>query len=220
MIGAHLLPTWVAQAIRDVSPRTPDTSELPESLRGAVDRRQRAFAAGRCAASAALASLHGDRRHEVGIGVRGEPQWPSGTVGSITHDAHQARCAAALTRDAIGIGIDLEHRMSNARADGVRSSIADQSELVNGLWPSAMDAATRLTVAFSAKEALYKCLYPQVGRVFDFLDIAVSHVDVPTGRIALRLCGDLSAGWLGGTVVTGRFAVDDTRVATAFLIEP
>lgn len=219
MIGADLLPPWVAQATRDVSLRTPVAGELPEPLRRSIVKRQRAFVAGRCAASAALASLDGDRTHEVGIGVRGEPQWPSGTVGSITHDAHQARCAAAFTRNATGIGIDVEHRISNARADRVRSSIADRSELAEGLWPSAFDASTRLTITFSAKEALYKCLYPQVGRVFDFLDVAVLHVDAGTGRIALRLCGDLSAGWTGGTVVTGRFAVDDTRVSTAFLIE-
>ena len=39
-----------------------------------------------------------------------------------------ARCAAALTRNAIGIGIDVEHRISTARADCVRSGIADRSE--------------------------------------------------------------------------------------------
>jgi enterobactin synthetase component D len=219
MIGADLLPPWVAQAVCDVPAEAPATRELPEPLRGAVLVRQKAFVAGRRAAGTALASLDVDHPRDVGIGARGEPTWPPGVVGSITHGAGQARCAAVYTRDAAGIGIDVEWRIGAARADRVRAIVASDAEFADRVWPSSLGGALRVTIAFSAKEALYKCLYPDVGRVFDFLDVAVSHVDLRAGLIGLRLESDLSARWSRGARLTGRFAVDDTRVVTAFLLQ-
>ena len=80
-------------------------------------------------------------------------------------------------------------------------------------------APSRLTIVFSAKEALFKCLYPEVGHVFDFLDVALSNVDPANGRITFDLRRDLSAEWRRGATVPGRFAADGWTSAPASTIE-
>ncbi len=144
--------------------------------------------------------------------------WPPGVVGSIAHRDRIAWCAAARTSDLAAIGIDAEPIIPAARARRVRWRIATRDELGRPGWPTALDPAARLTVAFSAKEAFYKCLYPQVRRVFDFLDVTLVDVNASAGSIVLQLQIDLSAAWTTGTTLTGRFKMDGTAVATAFVV--
>ncbi len=218
MIGAALLPASVVVAAGEITSEFPDDRALPHPLRRAAASRQREFVSGRRAAAVALAAL--EVRGEVGIGAGGEPHWPAGTVGSITHSATQAWCAAGRTRDVAGLGIDVEPPMPAARAARVRDRIVRRDEMARPGWPSSWDTPLRLTLAFSAKEALYKCLFPQVGRVFDFLDVSVAHVDAGTGQIGLRLRRDLSPDWRRGDLLDGRFDIAGTLVATAFVLEP
>src|SRR5438132_9137019 len=76
----------------------------------AVNKRRRAFSAGRGCARAALASLGLPGAQDIAImsGPRRQPLWPSGIVGSITHS--EAYCAAAVAWESqlAGLGIDAE----------------------------------------------------------------------------------------------------------------
>ena len=47
------------------------------------------------------------------------------------------------------------------------------------IWP--------FRVVFSAKETLFKCLYAEVGRYFDFRDALVDALDAASGRFNVRL---------------------------------
>lgn len=156
----------------------------------------------------------------VGLGDRGEPLWPPGVVGSITHCEGRAWSAAARARDASALGFDVEPRIDRQRAARVRDEIVSPAELTAAGWPLDFDDETRLTVAFSAKEALYKCLYPLVSRTFDFLDVTVVQVGSAARSITLRLDTTLSGAWRSGVRLDGRFAVDGSRVATAFVLTP
>jgi enterobactin synthetase component D len=54
-----------------------------------------------------------------------------------------------------------------------------------------------LTLVFSAKESLFKALYPRVGRYFDFLDARWLTMTEQTLTFELKsaLTPELSAGW-------------------------
>lgn len=123
------------------------------------------FRLGRLAAHLALDGL------DVGAGpilrgTRGEPLWPAGVVGSISHLDHQAIAVVALTSAASGIGVDLEDQ--SRYFDGLAAEITGPEEMqeLEALDPAARVRAT--LEIFSAKESIYKANYPRVKQFFGF----------------------------------------------------
>ena len=123
--------------------------------------RRSEFAAGRAVAHAALARLHA-AAGPVLPGPAGEPRWPAGVVGSITHCAGYRACAVAWARDVAAIGIDAEPCL--ALADGLLTAVAGDAERA---WLTELTAACPGTrwdrVLFCAKESVYKAWYPHTG---------------------------------------------------------
>lgn len=231
MIAAGLLPDDVVQATRRIDATVDGAAgPLPPALRRAAPARQREFAAGRAAAAAALATLAGrtplplsDDDMVVAMAVGGAPRWPAGVAGSITHTRAVAWCAVADAARIAAVGIDLEPVVAPARVAAVQHAVTHPGELTGHRWPPAFDACTRLTLAFSAREALFKCLAPLSGRHFDYLDVEVVEVDVAggsavsgaSGSIVLRLATSLTPAWPAGACVGVRFTLLDRHVATA-----
>src|ERR1700761_866695 len=69
-----------------------------EAIARAVAKRRREFTTGRACARVALARL-GLPPAAIPRGERGDPQWPAGVVGSITHCAGYRAGAVAWQRD-------------------------------------------------------------------------------------------------------------------------
>src|SRR5262249_58497649 len=96
-------------------------------------------------------------------GRAGEPRWPDGVVGSITHCAGYRACAVAPARGMAAIGIDAEPCLT--LADGLLAAVAGAAERA---WLAELGAASpgmpwdRLL--FSAKESGYKAWYVYTGR--------------------------------------------------------
>jgi len=67
--------------------------------------------------------------------------------------------------------------------------VHELADLVAGKAPGRNSDAqvTLFTTLFSAKEALFKCLAPRVGRYFDFLDAELSSLQAGSLTLALRL---------------------------------
>ena len=88
-----------------------DTSHLNQAqkhyLKGVSENRQWEFTAGRLCAVQAIRGLGGSET-EIPVGERGEPIWPKGFVGSITHTQGYAAAAVALRSEVITVGIDAE----------------------------------------------------------------------------------------------------------------
>ena len=124
--------------------------------------RRSEFAAGRAVARAALTGL-GAPSGPVLSGRAGEPLWPDGVVGSITHCAGYRACAVALARDMAAIGIDAEPCL--ALAGGLLTAVADDAERA---WLAELSAAGPGTpwdrVLFSAKESVYKAWFAHTGQ--------------------------------------------------------
>jgi 4'-phosphopantetheinyl transferase EntD len=149
------------------------------SLGRAVEKRRREFTAGRACARLALERL-GAPVAAVPNGEHGEPLWPAGVVGSITHCDGYRGCAVAWAEDIAFIGIDAE---PNAPLpDGVLEEVARDSELESA--PAGDVRVDRLV--FSAKEAIYKAWFPLAGRWLGFEDVQLS-LDSETERFTGRL---------------------------------
>lgn len=73
--------------------------------------------------------------------------------------------AVAATTDFAVLGIDVERIMQPERARRLHERIATDDEMA---LLSDMPIGRRVTLLFSAKEALYKALYPKVRRFMGF----------------------------------------------------
>jgi enterobactin synthetase component D len=140
----------------------------PPTIARSVRKRQAAFFFGRLAARHALAAL-GAVDLAVGIGQAREPLWPTGVVGSISHSGPFAAAAVAPDTQCRGIGIDIEAVIGDETRAALLAAAVDADELtILQRQPAGVDLNTWLTLVFSAKESLFKGMYPRVGRWFDF----------------------------------------------------
>ena len=176
------------------------------------DARRREFALGRACARRALASLgvHGPLLR----GPDRAPQWPAGVIGSLTHT--DGFCAAAVARrgELLALGLDAESSPLSARAARRVLDEAERAQLERLASPPAQGFAT---LAFSAKESLYKALFPLCGRKLVFGDAAI---EIDPGALAFRVT--LRAGGEGalppGASIEGRYAVTPTCVLTSVVV--
>jgi 4'-phosphopantetheinyl transferase EntD len=146
----------------------------------AAARRVWEFALGRGCAHAALAALAPARAAELAatpIGRDGErcPHWPPGFVGAITHHRGQAAAAVARAGAYRGLGLDLE--ALRPPSPGLLRRILRPEERAR--WealPAALPLAERTAAfirIFSAKESVYKALYPHTRVYLGFQDAEI-----------------------------------------------
>ena len=102
-----------------------------------------------------------------------EPCWPNSVWGSITHSAGFAAVAVGLKKEINGIGIDLES-FSSSLDIKISRHVCVESELEWLESLSTKQARRALHIIFSAKESIFKCLYPRIKTYFSFKDAEVS----------------------------------------------
>ncbi|MEU3301218.1 4'-phosphopantetheinyl transferase superfamily protein [Streptomyces sp. NPDC006678] len=140
-------------------------------VRDAVPRRVREFGTVRACARRALGRL-GVAPVPLLPGPRGEPRWPPGIVGSMTHCAGFRAAAMARSRDIASLGIDAEPH--EPLPSGLLHKVARPEERSRIAHLERIGPAVhwdRLT--FSAKEAVYKAWFPLTGRRLGFQDVAL-----------------------------------------------
>jgi enterobactin synthetase component D len=184
------------------------------SLEGAVPKRRVQFAAGRHCALSALQAL-GVQVAAIPRATDGLPIWPEGFTGSISHCDDLACAVAIKTEDAWGAGLDVERIVSRRRASRVGPLVVDRDELLAARG-SGLDEALGVTLLFSAKETLFKCLFPIVRRWFGYSAARIRpHED---GSFEARLTMALTDAFPAGTTLTGRWTVSSGRVYTALFL--
>lgn len=151
-----------------------DVELFPEeraAIENAVEKRRNEFTTARACARAALDAL-GLPAQPIPNGERGEPLWPVGVVGSITHCKGYRACAVAHQSAVATLGIDAE--LNAPLPDGVLEAIAHPQELeqVGGLRRASPDVCWD-RLLFSAKESVYKAWFPLAGRWLGFEDALV-----------------------------------------------
>ena len=190
---------------------------VPPSLARSVPKRRAEFAAGRHCAREALRALGVDSADDpIDIGPHREPLWPKGITGSITHCAGYACAAVARESDILAIGIDSERVVHPSAMTSIEHHIASPAEVerISTQWSGGDDVLR--TLVFSAKECLFKCLFPRVRRYWGFLDVEM--MDVREGSFEIRLLTTLHPTLPSGRSVTGIHRVVDGRVDTALFL--
>lgn len=193
----------------------PDVKLFPEEERlieRAVDKRRREFTTGRHCAREALGKL-GLPASPLPSGPRGEPLWPAGVVGSITHCTGYRGAALGRLGQVRSIGIDAEPNapLTGGVLDMV--SLPEEREALRALEASRPGVHWE-RLLFSAKESVYKAWYPLAGRWLGFED-AVIDFDPDRGTFSARLLVD---GPEGLEVFPGRWMAGRGLVLTAVVL--
>jgi enterobactin synthetase component D len=188
----------------------------PASIQRSVAKRQAEFLAGRLCARAALQQL--DNLDCVpAIGEDRAPVWPQHISGSITHSSGHAAAIVGHKAQWRGLGMDLENVLSLERAERLAGEILTAAELQRMAMLPREQHALLVTLTFSAKESLFKALYPIVQKRFYF-----EHAEVlewsENGQVRLRLLTDLSEEWCHGKELVGQFAVDGEQLLSLVAI--
>jgi enterobactin synthetase component D len=185
---------------------------FPEVIKSSVLKRQAEYLAGRYAARSALSHL-GLEVKDIATGKHRNPVWPAGVSASITHTDRIAICAASYKHDHEYLGIDFEKRLNLKCVDEIKYSIINLQE-ESLLLKSELSFEDAFTLTFSAKESLFKALYPHVGGYFDFSAAQITDICSSTNKFTIILLEDLTAEITAGKTFTGYFRFDKTYVFT------
>ena len=159
-------------------------------------KREQEFAAGRSCAATLLSRWN--VVEEVGVADDRSPIWPQGFAGSISHSNHYVWSAVTKTNQMLSLGIDTEIVVSPDTREMLNERIVTEQER-SILEPLGLSSEVAFTLAFSAKEAFYKCWYPVTQAFFEFKQAAIQSCTADTIRIASLASNpnyNLSPAWL------------------------
>ena len=151
-------------------------------------------------------------------GDKGEPCWPDGVVGSLTHCEGYRGAAVGRRAEVRSVGIDAEPH--DVLPKGVLDAISLPAERagLHGL-PSGLHWDR---ILFCAKEATYKAWYPMTGRWLGFEDahIVFDVDETPTagGFVSRILIDPTASSGPPLETLSGRWSVRDGLVLTAIVL--
>lgn len=182
-LGEFALPlhAWPAVAPTFEMP----TDKLPPRFASFHPKRQQEFLAGRYCAYEALVMLEAHRQKMPGdkilaVGNSRAPLWPEGTVGAISHSDHLVGAIAAYSSDALGLGLDFEAIMTDERGRRLARRVCTSMEwqMIQDRTSAAQPLGWWVTLLFSAKESLYKALFPHHQEFVGFQAVDITEVDL------------------------------------------
>lgn len=189
----------------------------PKEMALAVNKRKAEYLAGRYLVRWLLQKA-GLPDMPVGIAHDRTPCWPVGVTGSISHSNDTAICAISYRQSVSATGIDVETIMPQPTATNLVPLIISEVELrfllsVNSR-PASMTFPLLLTLVFSAKESLFKALFPLVRIYFDFLDASVVNLDQQNQQFSIKLERTLNTQFTNDQVFNGQYYYSKDKVTT------
>jgi 4'-phosphopantetheinyl transferase EntD len=167
MVGAMIPSPFVAgvgfacrRIVDPVAYRAP-AEELAAIGESWVARRRTEFLQGRAAAAEALRAI--DRSGPVPRGLEGEPCWPEGVVGALTHTRNLVAAAAAPRARLLGLGLDLEpaERKVSGEVSRIVCTPREREWVDRDLAVAGQQRpGLCLKLVFSAKESIFKATFP------------------------------------------------------------
>jgi 4'-phosphopantetheinyl transferase EntD len=150
----------------------------------AVEKRRREFVTARACAREALARL-GEADQPIPCGERGQPLWPAGIAGSITHCEGYRACAVARTTELMTVGVDAEPNQPLPRGLLEDIALPEEREWLRHL--ARKEPGTQWDrLLFSIKESIYKAWFPLAERWLGFEDAVVA-IDFPAQAFSAHL---------------------------------
>ena len=197
---SDVLPGSVAAAEMYTDP--PDLAPLPEEeplIARSVAKRRNEFITARHCARLALEEL-GLPPGPILKGEKGEPCWPDGVVGSLTHCEGYRGAAVGhhVTVRSVGIDAEPHDMLPNGVLDAI--SLPDERSEIGGL-PAGLHWDR---ILFCAKEATYKAWFPVTKRWLGFED----------AHIVFTVDGNGTAGGFESRILIDGAAVSGPPLAT------
>lgn len=191
--------------------------QFPSSLINAVTKRRAEFLAGRYCAAKALQQLNIHNR-VIGTGKHRNPLWPSNIKGSISHCDNYAVAVVTDKKHILGIGIDIENKITEETFHKTQSQVLSESEF--DLISSDISKQTlAFAIAFSLKESFFKAAYPTVEQYFDFSAISINHIDWNKQAISFVINETLHEKFKRGMPLQGNFyLLPDNKVVTSVIV--
>jgi 4'-phosphopantetheinyl transferase EntD len=218
LLLSGVVPSPVASAEMYDDPA--DLAPLPEEeplIARSVAKRRNEFITVRYCARQALGEL-GLPPVPILKGDKGEPCWPDGVVGSLTHCAGFRGAVVARQADVRSVGIDAEPH--DVLPKGVLDAISlpEERRAMSELPPGVHGDR----ILFCAKEATYKAWFPLTHRWLGFEDAHITFtVDGSGGGGTFRskiLIDPAAESGPPLTALDGRWSVDGGLVLTAIVL--
>lgn len=175
----------------------------------AIASRRTQFRAGRNAARVALERLGAPSDAPILRGRFGEPLWPEGVVGSITHTADWCAAVVARRGELVALGLDVESTgplPPETEAQILRPEEQAQLQALPG------GLAVWGRIVFGAKECVHKCVSPATGLMLDFGEVRI--VIGEHGRFEMQPVSDAALQAAEGLRFEGRYIGDAAHVLT------
>jgi len=194
--GAYQVTIPVALDTLEVSDFQSEQLELPFPLLYAVKKRQIEYLCGRFCARLCFEAMGLRPAPPVTFNEDRSPGWPKGYIGSITHTQGWASAVVAQQTQVRGVGVDIENKIVDASPQMTKHICCEPRELTDVEQALGLERSLALTLIFSAKESLYKAVYPWLQRYYGFHAARVR----PTlgGALLIELMTDLNDHLLQG----------------------
>lgn len=183
------------------------------------ESRRLEFICGRLCAQRALQDI-GIHDAEVQVAHDGSPIWPTGVVGSISHTDTFAAAAVVSSTELRSIGVDSEKIVERQSVDTIRQEcLTTREDAQLQSYLGAYDICVLCTLFFSAKESVWKALYPVTQEFLEFRDVEIAAFDFSTGNFRESNSPVASESLDAGHLGVGRFRVSGSFVHTSFEME-
>jgi enterobactin synthetase component D len=180
------------------------------------NKRQTEFSHGRSCAHQALAKFKLESEPIPRNAETREPCWPEAVWGSITHSGEYAAAAVGLSDDVSGIGIDLES-LSRVVDFNISRHVCVEQELEWLKTLSPAKANQGLRIIFSAKESIFKCLFP-ISRTYLYFKDATVEIDEDSAEFTFTISRECSGITEAGFKHSGKFSIIDKMLLTAIYL--
>ncbi|HEU4361924.1 MAG TPA: 4'-phosphopantetheinyl transferase [Mycobacterium sp.] len=218
---SHLLDTVLPKApvvSAELREDPPDLRPLPDEeplIARSVPKRRNEFITVRHCARLALQQI-GQPPVPILKGEKGEPCWPDGVVGSLTHCQGFRGAVVGRSVDVRSVGIDAEPH--DVLPDGVFDavSLTEERREIEAIR-SAVSGLHWDRILFCAKEATYKAWFPLTKRWLGFEDAHITF-DADGGFVSQILIDPAALSGPPLTALRGRWSVTGGLVLTAIVL--
>lgn len=206
-----------------------DEYRLTKKMKG---KRKPEFITGRWCAHKAIERLGHTYSDPILSGNDGEPIWPEFIAGSLSHSKKIYCAIVGNANDYVSIGIDVEDldRRISERAFELIANNDERVWINNNLINDTQLSLFKLLI-FSAKESLFKAVYPIVQKKFSFDTVSLilnnsitvtqqnNQCNVNVGKYELVFNKTLSDWFYEGLILNGNCFFNEHHIITTCLID-
>lgn len=185
--------------------------DLFNKISNAVNSRKAEFLAGRFLANNIIIKL-GYSNAKVDISANRLPLWPDNIKGSISHTDGFAICGISSCKSVNRLGVDIELLDQEVPLDLIKTVMCKDEILLANL--SGLNSSNIFLFFFSAKESLFKALYPEVKFFFDFDVAKIININIEEKTFYIALRYSLNSTHTKGMIYKGRYHLSDTHIVT------